>query len=44
MASNKNSWSVVVTVPHRRKCLTNSKVRHDRTDERYPNFNIYHDI
>jgi hypothetical protein len=28
-ASNKNSWSKVGAVPHTRKCLTNSKVRHD---------------
>jgi hypothetical protein len=28
-ASNKNSWSEVGAVPHTRKCLTNSKVRHD---------------
>jgi hypothetical protein len=37
VASNKNSWSEVSVVPHTRKCLTNSKVRHDGTDERDPN-------
>ncbi len=31
-------------VPHTRKCLTNSKVRHDRTDERNPSFGVYQDI
>jgi hypothetical protein len=43
-ASNKNSWSKVGAVPHTRKCLTNSKVRHDGTDERDPNFDAYQDI
>ena len=43
-ASNKNSWSEVGAVPHTRKCLTNSKVRHDGTDERDPNFDAYQDI
>ena len=31
-------------MPHTRKCLTNSKVRHDGTDERDPNFDAYQDI
>jgi hypothetical protein len=31
---NLNSWRAVGAVPHVRKFLTNSKVRHDRTDER----------
>jgi hypothetical protein len=31
-------------VPHTRKCLTNSKVRHDGTDERDLNFDAYQDI
>ncbi len=44
VASNKNSWSEVGAVPHTRKCLTNSKVRHDGTDERDPNFDAYQDI
>ncbi len=43
-ASNKHSWSKVGAVPHTRKCLTNSKVRHDGTDERDPNFDAYQDI
>ena len=29
---------------HTRKGLTNSKVRHDGTEERDPTFNIYQDI
>jgi hypothetical protein len=44
VASNLTSWREVGAVPHTRKCLTNSKVRHDRTDERDPNFDIYQDI
>jgi len=43
-ASNKHSWSKVGAVPHTRKCLTNSKVRHDGTDKRDPNFDTYQDI
>ncbi len=43
-ASNKNSWREVGMVPHTRKCLTNSKVRHDKTDKRDPNFNAYQDV
>ena len=43
-ASNKNLWSKFGVVPHTRKCLTNSKVRHDGTDERDPNFDTYQDI
>jgi len=43
-ASNKHLWSKVGAVPHTRKCLTNSKVRHDETDERDPNFDAYQDI
>jgi hypothetical protein len=31
-------------VPHTRKCLTNSKVRHDGTDKRDLNFDAYQDI
>jgi hypothetical protein len=31
-------------VPHTRKCLINSKVRHDGTDKQDPNFNAYQDI
>jgi len=42
--SNLNSWRAVGAVPHTRKCLTNSKVRHDETDERDPNFDAYQDI
>jgi hypothetical protein len=42
--SNKNSWREVGAVPHMRKCLTNSKVRHNGTDERDPNFDAYHDV
>ena len=41
---NKHSWSEAGAVPHTRKCLTNSKVRHDGTDERDPNFDTYQDI
>jgi hypothetical protein len=37
-------WSEVGAVPHTRKCLTNSKVRHDGTDERDPNLDAYQDI
>ena len=37
-ASNKNLWSKFGVVPHTRKCLTNSKLRHDGTDEWDPNF------
>ena len=33
VASNLTSWREVGAVPHTRKCLTNSKVRHDGTDE-----------
>jgi hypothetical protein len=43
-ASNKHSWSEVGAVPHTRKCLTNSKGRHNGTDERDPNFDAYQDI
>ena len=43
-ASNKHSWTKVGAVPHTRKCLTNSKVRHDGTDKRDPNFDAYQDI
>jgi len=42
--SNLTSWREVGAVPHTRKCLTDSKVRHDGTDERDPNFNAYKDI
>ena len=42
--SNLTSWREVGAVPHTRKCLTNSKVRHDGTDERDPNFDAYQDI
>ena len=42
--SNLTSWREVGAVPHTRKCLTNSKVRHDGTDERDPNFDTYQDI
>ena len=42
--SNLNSWRAVGAVSHTRKCLTNSKVRHDGTDERDPNFDAYQDI
>jgi len=31
-------------VPHTRKCLTHSKVRHDGTDERDPDFDAYQDV
>ena len=43
-ASNKHSWREVSAVPHTRKCLTNSKVRHNGMDEWDPNFNVYQDI
>jgi len=43
-ASNKHSWSKVGAVPHTRKCLTNSQVRHDGTNERDPNFDAFQDI
>ena len=43
-ASNKHSWGEVSAVPHTRKCLTNSKVRHNGTNEWDPNFNVYQDI
>jgi hypothetical protein len=43
-ASNKNSWREVDAVLHTRKCLTNSKVRHDKMDGRDPNFDTYQDI
>jgi hypothetical protein len=43
-ASNKNSWREVSVVPHTKKCLTNSKMRHDGTDERDPNFEAYQDV
>jgi hypothetical protein len=43
-ASNKHSWTKVGAVPHTRKCLTNSKVRHNGTDKRDPNFDTYQDI
>ncbi len=43
-ASNKNSWREVGAVPHTRKCLTNSKVRHNGTDKRDPNFDAYQDV
>ena len=42
--SNKNSWREVGKVPHTRKCLTNSKVRHNRTDKRDPDFDTYQDV
>jgi hypothetical protein len=42
--SNLTSWREVGAVPHTRKCLTNSKVRHDGTDERDTNFDAYQDI
>ncbi len=29
---------------HTRKCLSNSKVRHDGTDEQDPNFDTYQDV
>ena len=44
VASNKNLWSKAGAVPHTRKCLTNPKVRHNQTNERDPNFNVYQDI
>jgi len=44
VASNLTSWREVGAVPHTRTCLTNSKARHDGTDERDPNFDIYQDI
>ncbi len=31
-------------MPHMRKCLTNLKVRHDRTDEQDPNFDAYQEV
>ena len=43
-ASNKHSWREVGAVPHTMKCLTNSKVRHDGTNKRDTNFNVYKDI
>ena len=44
VASNINLWSKAGAVPHTRKCLTNPKVRHNQTNERDPNFNVYQDI
>jgi hypothetical protein len=44
VSSDLNSWSKVGTVPHTRKCLTNPKVHHNGTDERNPNFDVFHDI
>ena len=44
VALSKHSWSEVSAVPHTRKCLTNSKVRHNGTDEQDPNFDAYQDI
>ena len=41
---NLHSWGKVGAVPHTRKCLTNSKVRHDGTDERDPDFDAYQDV
>ncbi len=35
------TWREVGGVLHTRKCLTNSKVRHDEMDERDPNFYVY---
>ena len=42
--SKLNSWRSVGAVPHTRKCLTNSKVRHNGTDKQDTNFNFYQDI
>jgi hypothetical protein len=42
--SNLNLLRAVGAVPHTRKCLKNSKVRHNGTDERDPNLNTYQDI
>ncbi len=44
MTSNLYSWRKVGAVPHTRKCLSNPNMRHDGTDKRNPNFNIYQDI
>ncbi len=44
VSSNLSSWSKVSAVPYTRKCLLNSKVRHDGTDKRDPNFDMYHVI
>ncbi len=44
VVSNKNLWREVGAVPHTRKCLTSSKVRHDGTDKRDPNFDAYQDV
>ena len=44
VASNLTSLREVGAVPHTRKCLTNSKVRHDGTDERDPNLDAYQNI
>ena len=44
MALNKKSWSKAGAVPHTRKRLASSKMRHDGTDKQDPNFNIFQDI
>jgi hypothetical protein len=44
VVSNKNSWREIGAVLHTRKCLTNSKVRHDGMDKRDLNFDAYQDV
>jgi hypothetical protein len=44
VSSNLLAWAAVGAVPFTKKCLENPKVRHDRTDERGPNFDVYQDI
>ncbi len=43
-AANQKAWAQVGAVPFTKKCLDDPKVRHDGTDERDPNFCVYHDI
>jgi hypothetical protein len=43
-ALNKYSWSKVSALSHTKKCLANPKVRHNGTDKRDPNFDVYQDI
>ena len=44
VSSNLSAWAAVGAVPFTKKCLENPKVRHDGTDERGPNFDVYQDI
>jgi hypothetical protein len=42
--SNLHSWREVSAVPYTKKCLSNSKVRHDGMDANDPQFDVYQDI